>query len=624
MICPPHALVGLANAINALQETQPKLCIPQLVSDMCVQAMKASSSHVLLTEVGLFVSDSQLSFTDAQLTHMRDFLNSMPEVLAGPAVFWTSLGHQVVTEKTPKTIPVVSDVAVEDGDEIFTIGFPVFQAAQIQALDHVMQFRFDSQVSVVELEQLWDGAFIAASHTQDPLSLVPAVSWTFSSKPANSLLLVMTGGFLHVAKPNQQTLDWLASKGTFTDQFGLLLRPEVTADSLLSLVSPVFAPWKHSALDFLTAVQKCIVVPAMDQVSFSYKLDAHGPSHAVQRVLEFWTGVLARDYLVSCGFAFSVVSIPTGVTLCWSSLEAAVPIPIASFAQGLFHAACAKLFGAMNFQNGLRIAIKFIHGTMWKGLLPAKFEIGAILALLHSVYPGGYHFRILYKGKQMSDEFHLQDYISQSGPEVANLHLVLELSGGAPTGTKVAHRSQLSNKFASVLLEEGYELQWTSKAIDQMLSQLGTKEVAQAAEQLQGPNRVRVALQMLQEAKVDIPAIKPPKTKKGSFAKKSKIAQPHPAVYRAAPGTLLNVDGSDTPHVAQFGAQVSGYHLCSPSEAMPWLETSAPLSKDELALIVLGELQGSTQLPAAKIVLPCIDDQQRNVLIACHLVQFGE
>eukprot|EP00435_Cladocopium_sp_Y103_P001768 s4001_g1.t1 len=62
--------------------------------------------------------------------------------------------------------------------------------------------------------------------------------------------------------------------------------------------------------------------------------------------------------------------------------------------------------------------------------------------------------------------------------------------------------------------------------------------------------------------------------------------------------------------------------------SVSWLTVGAlesrVLSKDELALVVVGELPTATQLKHEQITIPCIDERGRNVLVAAVMVQCGE
>ena len=58
--------------------------------------------------------------------------------------------------------------------------------------------------------------------------------------------------------------------------------------------------------------------------------------------------------------------------------------------------------------------------------------------------------------------------------------------------------------------------------------------------------------------------------------------------------------------------------------AKPWLRESQLLTKDELALAIVGHWNVEGNLQHRQIQLPCVDQNKRPVILACTLVQLGE
>ena len=62
-------------------------------------------------------------------------------------------------------------------------------------------------------------------------------------------------------------------------------------------------------------------------------------------------------------------------------------------------------------------------------------------------------------------------------------------------------------------------------------------------------------------------------------------------------------------HLVKFGGHLNGYHLCTPQAAIPWLRQGEQLSKDELGLLVFGDLPVPTQLKHEHVTIPCLDER---------------
>lgn len=60
------------------------------------------------------------------------------------------------------------------------------------------------------------------------------------------------------------------------------------------------------------------------------------------------------------------------------------------------------------------------------------------------------------------------------------------------------------------------------------------------------------------------------------------------------------------------------------SQAMPWIKESRLLSKDELAIAIMGHHRVDTSLPVQQCNLPCVDANGRPVILASTLLQLGE
>ena len=116
----------------------------------------------------------------------------------------------------------------------------------------------------------------------------------------------------------------------------------------------------------------------------------------------------------------------------------------------------------------------------------------------------------------------LQDLQSNGKP----LKLYLEhptQGGGYANGSKNGYRAQLKNAMASALLEEGCNLQWTSRSVEEVLQKMGTKSLSNLMASSH-TTRFQCAKQALAECGIAMPENKPYKALSAPLQKKKNFA----------------------------------------------------------------------------------------------------
>eukprot|EP00438_Fugacium_kawagutii_P007750 Skav221250 [mRNA] locus=scaffold1045:583762:585732:+ [translate_table: standard] len=239
-------------------------------------------------------------------------------------------------------------------------------------------------------------------------------------------------------------------------------------------------------------------------------------------------------------------------------------------------------------------------------------------------------YRIVNLGKLKVPELTIADctFSKREATKYIILHLILGMKGGGPqTTTKTAHRIQVKNSIASSLLYEGHELSWVSQMVDKLIDAISVKQAAPVTTMPPGPSRINAIYALMKQANLEIPTIKSALTSQGAMQQKSKKrlpVMPCPSNYRVIPGTLLNEDDSHAHQAKELHAHQRGFCLVTLDEATPWLNSGELISADELALIVIGHVTVDTPLKVAHHTLPCIDQQNRECLLACSIFQLGE
>ena len=155
-----------------------------------------------------------------------------------------------------------------------------------------------------------------------------------------------------------------------------------------------------------------------------------------------------------------------------------------------------------------------------------------------------------------------------------------------------------------------------------MMAKMGAKELSRVAN---APNyeKLKIVKEALKNCDIPLPKIKPMLSSQVIIAACSQENQDHDATNPfelPGPGRLFAQSGQQlhSVHCAIWG-NLAGYHCISPTDALPWLVMEDALSKDELALLIFGEMPHETKRPVQQITVPCHDEKGQRVLIACNL-----
>ena len=427
--------------------------------------------------------------------------------------------------------------------------------------------------------------------------------------------------------PSELVVDWFCSLGVpkFVD-----VCDEVDLSCICQAVLvhdvplPLPEPWRNSVLSLVVAKRACELDTYMLDDGSALGVIFRGPEHAVSTLLDFWSSILPDALLTELGFRIDVAR-DTGV--CKIALIGSVNAPfipvhlicIHLFVRGLSSILAPDLYA-------LPSKLRYYHRTVWSGYLPGLYSAEYLMEIVHCVtFWISPCLRPLIAGRQFDWRLSLDQLVNQG---LLKIDFVRPCHGGGVggNGTKQSHKLQVQNALATALLKEGYELHWITTSIATVISKMGHKDFSKCLTSALAA-RLQIALQAMRDCQISIPDIKPSRTSQSAFAKKKKLQPaplPNPANYRVIDGALLNQDDSHAVFTPSFSGQLTGYHCISPVEAIPWLQAGETLSKDELVLLVFGDLECPTTRPHEKLTIPCVDEQSRHVLVAVTMVQFGE
>lgn len=102
------------------------------------------------------------------------------------------------------------------------------------------------------------------------------------------------------------------------------------------------------------------------------------------------------------------------------------------------------------------------------------------------------------------------------------------------------------------------------------------------------------------------------------------MIQPNPEEYVIQDGFLCNEDGTPIPQIGDITAKATGIILTSTEKAKPWLREGQLISPDELGVAVIGKEVGDSALQSIPVNIPCLDKDNRAVILSCQLYQLGE
>lgn len=282
--------------------------------------------------------------------------------------------------------------------------------------------------------------------------------------------------------------------------------------------------------------------------------------------------------------------------------------------------------------SGIPVVLRWLNRPLWKGHLSRQLPLACIANLLTiavftlSTSQPYNQFRFINFGKYRPNECLVGDFDVSPKYQATVFNLIRGMSGGGPGGVKTGMRLHIKNSIAGTLLQEGYALPWVSETLERVIEGDRVKMYGPIAEMPPGPNRLKQLLVLLTQHGCDIPK-QPNKhasmAKHQHKAKRQTVVAPDPSCYHVLEGYLFNEDGTEAKPINTLTASTTGFMFATPAQAVPWLESN-PIAKDELALVVIGELTQQTSLAHSKQTIPCCDNQGRTVLMSCTLVQLGE
>ena len=627
-ICTPHALLTIANMLNCLGKVDKTIAVTDVIANFINQRNTVENLHLQHTSIGTLVAGKAMHLSDQQIKNIEGFHQGLVDGHVPFDHAWSIDGFQMLGTQCPIPKDSRHDWGVSP-----TLPFVPFEKLQICVSGEILEAWVHSEVPRDMLLKVWKGAFVYLQdcpEAQTSNVLVPNDAEPEDEVTNHGLVLAVFQRELYIAKPSPEVLQWLneIGKGKVEDVYGHIAnvtpnREIVTCGFALSK----HGPSRFSFAKYIHALNQCQISVQSKAMTGQVQMFVQGSAAAQQTIIGFWSQILSPEDLANMNIQLNVEMRGQPACLTWTAAPKC-PIPIHAMKHMLMTRAFSRALDLLQDGLGCRTRIKIFASVVWVGKLPLNLTTSTLKQCLHAVswiLVDECQFRVICQGRQPDQNLHFHELHIAKQEKPLTFHFVLQMKGGGYNGTKQGHKTQVKNAFAAAMLDEGHDLTWTSKAVEQVMTAIGMKELSKIFH-TDHANRFRFACGFLVQCGIDIPKINPSKTSQAAYAIKKKRMEvmPNPENYRAVEGVLVNENGQHTAHTPKFGGHLNGYHMCTSHDAAPWLRQGEVLSKDELALIIFGEVPVQTQLAYEQVTIPCTDEQGRNVLVACFLVLCGE
>eukprot|EP00438_Fugacium_kawagutii_P027555 Skav207074 [mRNA] locus=scaffold1909:297835:302331:+ [translate_table: standard] len=659
-IATPHALLLIFHALQSL----PQQCDPPIWS----QVMDALESHrwklgdlfsvrlhggVLMTQkAGIMIST----------IHEKDFFDHIQDDLMPAGSCWTledgfwNPNHIDTSENPfpnaqpdpePMTLTPRSCASTEvelSGTQRY---IPLLQG-QLVVGTRTCHFWFAADVPMNALMSIWDDFYIIDPHVQavEPfaLRLIPHGTTTFEPPQRDTsqdILCLWGDGQLTVYVDDEQSMQCATDEGekALFDPFGLL--PDLPKSShLIATYQEHFESQSQEipSPQFVGAAAMDCITNTDLSIAGELRLTVVGPPVARVTMVQFWSNLLSGEALASLGLMVTSDQQAETTTVTFAQQGAAASFPAPALRVLLMVHAFRYLFAPMkvadDHEPSQHVRIRWISRTLWEGKLPKTCTLQVIMkcqawacTLYSETTPVRLReFRIVSRGKQLMPERTIGECLEDPNRTGVTLNLIPAChGGGGPPTNKQGQSTQVKNSIAGSLLQEGYSLDWVSKAVDELVRTIGVKSLLPVTSKPQGVGRMQEILSLLKQANVEIPENHPKLTSGHALHQKQKrrVHQPSPKNYLIQDGTLLYQDGSVATQLKEFAPHHRGFYLASYEEASEWIKSGSTIGTDELAIIVFGNPGWETPLKSFQTTLPCVDEQMRQVLAAVTVFQLG-
>eukprot|EP00438_Fugacium_kawagutii_P016829 Skav203788 [mRNA] locus=scaffold206:499692:504209:+ [translate_table: standard] len=410
------------------------------------------------------------------------------------------------------------------------------------------------------------------------------------------------------------------------DQFGQEVVTHTPKPGMLLLSGPIEHERLQTHLPFVSAAaENCEVKFVWNHHNNGITVYITGDGVAVCTMKSLWAHVIHSGSLERLGRQVDIGE----TTIQYLPRRSTGVLPPHLMKEVLAIQACRMLMDAFSDPHGTWIHIRWLGDTIWKGTIARDTHASAIVMLLTigmKPYFDELPPRLVHRGKM----FHFDDALTACVPNSKGfvvLNMVQATAGGAPAKgqVKALHQSAL----ASTLLEQGYDLDQVTQAVNLVMSKFSVHRIQSLTSTPLMKERLQGILTLCDEAGAKlIPPAKPatkadvqglpwkPKRRKG-------FGWVDANEFTLVEGYFTNADGTDIQQLDSITPQASGISIMDSVTVEPYMQQSQLISSDELAVITIGTTKPPTTLVTQEITFPCRNRDNKLVLLHGFMTQFG-
>ena len=504
--------------------------------------------------------------------------------------------------------------------------------------DRTFWLQVDASLTRGEVEAIWQGGI--QIHVED------SGNWTTLPGECHMQLYAeiadCDAAYICTQSPSLLTYDknvplqdqwgeWCKNQEWF-DAFGSLAG--VTTSGVLAIGIEHFGAGE-SATKVLSQMQRthqvCAIMPAIN----TFALSISGIAEDRQKTAAFWKSVLEEDVLEKIGRLAQIEHNEKQSIVMWSPHCSIHAAPIGALRDFLLVAGARAMLNAECEKGDVFLKIKWQGRPLWQAHIRGDTRTEVIREILEKAAAMGQgepEIRLVCNGKTQWTDAAIENWASlvlQDGSKKATLHVVYAKHGGGNLDTsKQSKPTPTKNALATVLLQLGYDLHITSKAVEAMTKQVSISKLA-ASVQGNHLHRQQAVREICKEVGFELPGVSPltlARLENGNHHAKNKKQKYEidPTTLRLPEDFFTNEDGTRARQLPEFRPHGTGIFVTTPQIAMQLLQGNKCLSKDELAIVVIGHEELHTSRPSETIQLPALDGCGKETLLAATMIQAGE
>eukprot|EP00438_Fugacium_kawagutii_P004950 Skav216522 [mRNA] locus=scaffold4485:211565:215905:- [translate_table: standard] len=650
-IAVPHAALMIHNALRMLNHVSWDWNWDQLVDTLQKQRINTANGLIQTTQAGLWITkdvDEPSLLSPQHVDAFVHFVNSFGLSFMPEGKWWSVAGlHDLVSGKPSihdadnMTMSQVSQniLPTEADDTETPEAMPIYVPLQFQFAHATLDGWAFSQVAPDAIPKLWKGCLIpqtVPSNGDDGTSEILLVATEHANPSISSQKIVpcwIEGKLILLNVPKEVEAKPVLEQALQVELFDACgpLSPYTVTNRIVGCQDFCirYLPCCDDPTVVLAAFHSGKVTYDYETLHDSWNVRIEGETATVDTLVNLFANSLHPDDLSRLGRMLTIEQHVGSAVVSYRTKDHRIPFPPGTWSFIMATAISRAILAKMPLQTPCVVCIKWEGRPIWEG--PVDWDTSAVVleSLLQVGLSPILHFaalRMISMGKRLYTK--VGDLVTQGTTKIT-MHAIPEIWGGAgPSSAKCQHRQQTKNSVAASLLEQGIELSWIHAHVDQMIDKLGIAAVVPAVGQPPGNIRHARIAQLFADAQMPLPN----RPKKGAYApdamrtkqRRKTLAPPNPADYRLNCSYLVNEDGTCTQQVHDLRGQSTGALLTDVAYATPWLQQNVKLSSDELAMIVMGDVEGTTNLPGQKIVVPCFNREDKQVLVHATMFQMGQ